>query len=211
MVDLTNQRFGRLVILGPTEKRLNNKIMWKCRCDCGKIHYVRAGDVKSGRTKSCGCLNQENRTKHGMADNSEYGTWKDMLQRCENLNSTSYKNYGGRGISVCERWHSFENFYADMGNCPEGLTLERKNNNGNYEPENCKWATKKEQANNRRPNSCGPNKQFWFRAWHKDTMCQFISNTQNGFAKKWNLNASHISACLLDKHKQHKDWTFKRI
>ena len=134
-----------------------------------------------------------------------------MLHRCEYVKDESYKNYGGRGISVCNRWHSFENFYADMGDKPKGLTLERIDNNGNYEPKNCEWATSYEQHLNCRPISCGPCEQFWFRAWHKDSMAQWMSNNQREFARERNLNNSHISACLCGKRKQHKGWTFRRL
>lgn len=133
-----------------------------------------------------------------------------MIQRCYNLNDKAYKDYGGRGISVCERWHIFENFYENVGNPPKGKSLDRyPDNDGNYELLNFRWATSKEQNNNRRPMSCGPFKQRWFRAWHKDLMIQYLSNNQNKFAHKYGLCKQCISACLNKKRKQHKGWRFE--
>ncbi|MCK4525923.1 hypothetical protein KAW18_01025 [candidate division WOR-3 bacterium] len=148
-------------------------------------------------------------TKNGKRS-PEYRCWEQMKARCQNSNNISYENYGGRGISICERWHSFENFYEDMGDKPEGLTLERKNNNGNYEPGNCQWTTWKEQNNNRRPNSSGRVKQRWFQAISPNGKI-FYSNNQHEFAREHGLNHSHISSCLRSCRKIHLGWTFTRI
>lgn len=146
--------------------------------------------------------------KHGMSNTPTYHSWHNMLQRCENPNYPEYKYYGGRGIVVCARWHDFRNFFADMRIRPSGLTLDRKNNDGNYEPGNCRWSTLKEQRVNSRPASRGPHQQRWFRAWYKNITCQFLSNNQNEFARQHNLNQKHISECLRGIHKTHKGWTF---
>ena len=148
---------------------------------------------------------------HGMSRTLTYRIWATMIQRCENPNDRKYKYYGGRGISVCEHWHKFENFCADMGVKPEGMTLDRMNNNGNYRPRNCRWTTYKEQNNNCRPKSCGLQKQRWFRAWCKDKMCQFFSNNQNKFAKQHGLNRRCIGYCLRGKQKIHKGWIFRLV
>jgi hypothetical protein len=130
-------------------------VQWKCRCDCGGYLTVRAANLSSGNTNSCGCWKREFRRAnetHGMKGTRTYGIWNQMKQRCSNANVPNFHLYGGRGISVCNRWHQFENFYADMGPCPPGRSLERINNDGNYEPGNCRWATKKEQGRNKRNN-----------------------------------------------------------
>lgn len=148
---------------------------------------------------------------HGMSNTPTYSSWKAMRQRCMNLKNISYARYGSRGIKICKKWqNSFRAFYKDMGPRPPGLTLERRNNDGNYEPENCCWATRKEQRANTRLASYGPHKQHWFCAWHKDNMVQYLSNNQCEFALQHNLDSRNISACLCGKRNQHKGWTFRR-
>ena len=208
--EIAGQNFERLMAV-----TLENKHQCWCECICGEWIIVRINSLKSGSTKSCGCLQREMTRKtnitHGMSNNVLYATWKNMLNRCYDLTRSDYKNYGGRGIKVCKRWHSLKNFVQDMKDKSSGLTLERKDNDGNYEPSNCRWATDKEQRTNKRPISHGPSKQFRFRAWHKNMMCQFMSNNQHEFAKQHNLHQAGISQCLCKQTKQHKGWMFKRI
>lgn len=151
-IDLAGKRFGRLDVLSRAGSDKSGNAKWECRCDCGATRVVYSQSLRSGATLSCGCLNKEINSasaKHGMAGTREYKAWAGMVQRCTNPKNAKWPRYGGRGITVCERWLSFENFRADMGARPEGMTIDRKNNGGNYEPGNCRWATQKQQGNNR--------------------------------------------------------------
>jgi hypothetical protein len=151
--DLTGLRFGRLVALHQRGYNKHGKQLWEVRCDCGTVKAIPRGYLVTGDTNSCGCLKadilRERASTHGKTNSSTYRVWGAMKTRCTNPNADSYRLYGGRGIRVCERWlSSFEDFLADMGEKPEGMSLERKNSDGNYEPDNCRWATSQEQANN---------------------------------------------------------------
>lgn len=145
--------FNRLKVI-EIDTAKKNRVHWFCKCDCGNIVSVAACDLKASHTKSCGCLNQVlrvvNNTKHGYTRTPTYNVWSNMHARCSNQNRRDFKNYGGRGISICERWNFFSNFLNDMGEKPNKLSLDRIDNNGNYEPKNCRWATASEQRKNQR-------------------------------------------------------------
>lgn len=162
-LDLVGQKFCRLTVLERVENDKHGKSMWLCVCDCGNQTIVNGSALKKGNTKACGCLNEEmTRTralKHGHSQNgkvsSEYTAWYCMIQRCDNPKNKDYAHYGGRGITVCERWgNSFENFYRDMGDKPSPRhSIDRIDNSKGYSPDNCIWATKAQQARNRRKSS----------------------------------------------------------
>ncbi len=159
MYELTNQRFGKLLVLEKetTIKKNSRECLWFCLCDCGNTTIVRSYSLRSGGTKSCGCLKglgtKGVNTKHAMSNTRTYHTWEQMKQRCLNPKATRYPTYGAVGVTVCSTWvDSFEQFLKDMGERPQGKTLDRINPFGNYEPGNCRWATYKEQVHNQRRN-----------------------------------------------------------
>lgn len=154
-VNILGTRFYRLCVIEEMEADHRGEIQWKCLCDCGVETIVTGYNLRSRNTKSCGCYNIDRIVKrskqHGMYKTRIYKIWVGVTKRCTNPNMTSYADYGGRGIKVCERWSKFENFYEDMKDgYADNLSLERKNPNGDYEKSNCKWATMKEQARNKR-------------------------------------------------------------
>lgn len=152
---LTGMRFGKLLVLDRhPENTKENRAQWLCQCDCGAVTIVAGKSLRNGHTKSCGCFHKEAPVTHGLSKSPEYLAWCAARARCTNEKNPGYPDYGGRGITVSERWqNSFENFYADVGARPSPIhSLERKEVNGNYEPGNCEWALPVTQANNRRNN-----------------------------------------------------------
>lgn len=161
LIDLTGQRFGRLLVIERTDNQVsqsgNVRTMWNCQCDCGKTTVVDAYNLRKGYTNSCGCLHNEIASAcfktHGLSSTKLYNVWRGILTRCFNENNAAYKHYGGRGISVCDEWRdSFVAFYhwAISTGWKDGLSIDRVNNDAGYYPENCRWVAQKKQCNNRR-------------------------------------------------------------
>lgn len=157
-IPMLGKKFGRLTVVEEAGRAKDGTILWKCKCSCGVIKTINGSSLRKGFTRSCGCYNSEIKSKrfkkifttHGMSKTATYRSWCHMLGRCNNPNDARYSDWGGRGIKVCERWLKFENFFADMGEKPKTLTLERINNNKGYYKKNCKWATYSDQNRNMR-------------------------------------------------------------
>ena len=154
-INCTGKKFGRLTAV-EYRGRKRRTSLWLCECTCGDRREYPLNNLRSGHTKSCGCLNSDltalrNQT-HGWRHTPTYNSWACMLSRCMNATAQDYPNYGGRGICVVDSWFDFENFLVDMGIKPPGMSLDRRDNDGDYGPDNCRWATLKEQARNKRTN-----------------------------------------------------------
>lgn len=217
-MDLTGKVFGRLTVIQrvtASESRNVKATIWECRCQCGTTKSIRAGSLRSGETRSCGCLYIESHTRHGHSSRDrrgkvrsrEYVVWLGMINRTTNENSAGYSEYGGRGISMCERWrNSFEAFLDDMGPRPSSRhSLDRINVDGNYEPGNCRWATPLAQMRNTR----------WNRniTWMGKTQCLQAWANELGMSSKllserlrtgWSVDAAFTTPKIPNSHRHQK-------
>ena len=154
-LNLLNQRFGRLLVIEEAGRTKSNKVIWKCQCDCGNIHYSTTTDLRHGDCTSCGCYHKEKlgniRRKHGRTGTRLYKVWIAMKGRCYNPNNLQYSRYGGRGIKVCDEWQDFEKFetWSNNNGYTSSLSIDRINNDGDYEPSNCRWTDSVTQVRNR--------------------------------------------------------------
>lgn len=158
-MDMVGQTFGRLTVIAPAHVDSGGRAFWKALCTCGSDCVVRGDMMRGGQTLSCGCLKSDmrraawtgkGRKTHGLSKSKTHGIWATMKSRCMNQNTKTYPYYGGRGIKVCESWMKYENFIRDMGECPPGFSIERRDVNGGYCPENCEWIPRNQQSKNRR-------------------------------------------------------------
>lgn len=193
-LELTGRVFTRLTVVGPAERPTwaAKETWWECHCECGATIRVKGHDLTTGNTKSCGCwkmdILRQVSTTHGGRHTVEYVRWMRMITRCENPNQADFKNYGARGIIVCPEWrHDFAQFLKDMGPCPPDHTLDRIDNNGNYGPLNCRWATKVQQARNTRASA--------FIEWQGERLtkaewAERLGITQAGVWMRWHRHHS---------------------
>ena len=157
-IDIAGQKYNRLTVLKQAGRDKRGYVIWLCKCDCGNETNASANSLRQNNTQSCGCWKREELStqphaqRHGRTFTPEYRAWNGLRERCRNPNNKDFANYGGRGIRVCERWQVFEAFLTDMGERPPGMVaIDRINNDGDYEPGNCRWATASQQNKNRRP------------------------------------------------------------
>jgi hypothetical protein len=209
--------FGVMMVIKEVEPKIRSnghqRRHFLMKCKCGKEHISSLEALRSGDAKSCGCLKIEkfvnylktrNYKKHGMSHSREYQSWHAMMDRCRNPNRINYNKYGGVGIGVCERWYDFRNFYKDMGSRPEGTSIDRIDNNGNYEPNNCRWATTKQQNNN-----LSNNVIIFYQG---ETMCASDWSKRLGgcesvvasrLSRGWDIKKSVTTPLLYSKHKNY--------
>jgi len=187
-------KFGELTAIKFIETKKKSGQFWLFRCDCKVEKIICVGKVKAGHTKSCGCLVEKRlkeglNLKHGMYGTKIYMSWSNMKNRCLNKNHPKFKNYGYRGITICSEWTKFENFYKDIGERPVGKTLDRIDNNGNYNKENCKWSTNKEQSNNRRDNHliAYEGKTQNMKQWSEELEIEYNTLIHRLLNSKWSI------------------------
>jgi len=205
-IDLTGQIFGRLTIIEYIGKTKYKQSLWLCRCNCGNEKVILGLNLNHGRVKSCGCIVKEgNNFKHGFSHTKSWQAWDNMKQRCLDSNHKQYKDYGGRGIKVCDRWLKFENFLKDVGEISPELTLDRINNNGNYEPDNFKLSTRKEQQRNTRFNNLitYKNKIQCLSAWAEEHCINYNTLYQRLYIDKWPIEKALLTPVRKKNEKKN--------
>lgn len=209
-IDISNQTFGKLRAIEPTECDSSRRMKWRCECACGKICFVASSHLKRGQSKSCGCDRDANfhaRT-HQLSGSSEYRIWYQMHSRCKRTNDVGYENYGGRGIAVCERWSSFINFYEDMGPRPSRQhSIDRIDNNAGYSPSNCRWAEREVQHRNKRNNRflSLDGETYCVADWAKKKGLRFNTITRR-LSRGWPTRAVIEAPKSMSKKQAMKRW-----
>ena len=191
--DLTGKTFARWTVIAEAGRCKFNKVLWMARCECGQIRSVVGSNLKNGASRSCGCLREETsgaRT-HGRSKSAMYQSYATMISRCHNPKFPKYQSYGARGIVVCKRWREdFAAFLSDMGERPTGKTLDRIDNDGNYEPNNCRWATAEEQQANKRNTvrimHCG--RTLSLAEWSRETGIEYGTIRQRIYRYGWDVS-----------------------
>lgn len=208
--DLTNMRFGRLTVIREIGRNKHREVMWLCKCDCGKEHITTGYSLRSGATKSCGCLRHDTFLKtfykHGLANKRLYSIWAGMKNRCYNDNEPAYKWYGARGIGVCNEWRENPVAFYEWAKCngyDNHLSIDRINNNGDYCPENCRWVDMKVQSNNRRNNHryTFKNKTLTIREWSNITGLSYNLLRNRLEKNKWSIERALTTPKIIEGHK----------
>lgn len=206
IIDISGQRFCRLIVINRADNNHRGLVNWSCRCDCGREVVVLGYNLKSGHTQSCGCM----RIKHGHStkfkQSKTYKSWCDIVQRCTNPNNVAYHNYGGRGIKICDRWrNSFENFLKDMGKTSFGLQIERINNNKGYCKSNCYWATSVEQNRNSRNNNLETynGKTQCIAAWAEEYRIAYKTLWARLYIYSWPIEKALTTSIKKSKTGEH--------
>ena len=212
LIDLVGQRFGRYLVISRAENKCG-KTHWNCMCDCGKSKSVYAGSLRAGTSTSCGCQRDEETSrrnfKHGVAAGCHaaqpprtYNCWRNMKARCQNPKNPKYPVYGGRGITVCESWQTFANFYADMGDCPAKHSIDRIDNDGNYEPSNCRWATDGQQGSNKSTNTnlTFNGKTMTVSEWAREIGIHHTTILQRIYRSGWCVEKALTEPVHLGRH-----------
>jgi len=222
MSNIIGQKFERLEVLSKSYRNKNSIQYYECKCDCGNIINTRKYCLISGSTKSCGCLHKEKVSTHNITKTRFYRIWQNIKTRCLNKNHTYYKNYGERGINICDRWLNFDKFKEDMYDSyleyvkdfgEKDTSIDRENNNLGYSKDNCKWSTCEEQASNRREINWDKAKfknQKLFKAISPEGI-EYIEINQRKFAREYELDSNRVNSCLNNHQKTHNNWKFKYL